>query len=151
MTILSEQCDFAVTLDGHAKDISIALGPGGRFRLTPFYDVLTAQPSLDAGQIQRKKFKLAMSVGKSRHYPAGNILPRHFLQTAALADVGAKLMQTILDDLAESALNQTDAVIEALPRGIPHPLVTSVRAAIENRARLLADAASEGGKVMAAP
>ena len=46
--------------DGHAKNFSIMLGPGGGFRLTPFYDVLSAQPSLDAGQIQQKKFKLAM-------------------------------------------------------------------------------------------
>jgi serine/threonine-protein kinase HipA len=46
--------------DGHAKNFSIMLGPGGRFRLTPLYDVLSAQPSLDAGQIQQKKFKLAM-------------------------------------------------------------------------------------------
>ena len=46
--------------DGHAKNFSIMLGPGGGFRLTPLYDVLSAQPSLDAGQIQQKKFKLAM-------------------------------------------------------------------------------------------
>jgi len=36
--------------DGHAKNFSIFLAPGGRYRLTPFYDVLTAQPSLDAHQ-----------------------------------------------------------------------------------------------------
>lgn len=40
--------------DGHAKNFSIFLSPGGRFRMTPLYDVLTAQPSLDAGQIPRK-------------------------------------------------------------------------------------------------
>jgi serine/threonine-protein kinase HipA len=38
--------------DGHAKNFSIFLGAGGRYRMTPLYDVLTAQPSLDAGQIQ---------------------------------------------------------------------------------------------------
>jgi serine/threonine-protein kinase HipA len=54
--------------DGHAKNFSVFITPGGRFRMTPAYDVLTAQPSLDAGQIPRKKFKLAMSVGKNRHY-----------------------------------------------------------------------------------
>ena len=31
--------------DGHAKNFSVFLGPGGSFRLTPLYDVLTAQPS----------------------------------------------------------------------------------------------------------
>ena len=54
--------------DGHAKNFSMFLSPGGRFRMTPLYDVLTAQPSLDDGQIPRKKFKLAMSVGTNRHY-----------------------------------------------------------------------------------
>ena len=49
--------------DGHAKNFSIFLGRGGRFKLTPVYDVLTAQPSLDTRQIERKHLKLAMSVG----------------------------------------------------------------------------------------
>lgn len=126
--------------DGHAKNFSITLGPGGRFRLTPLYDVLTAQPSLDAGQMQMKKFKLAMSVGMSRHYPIASIVPRHFLQTAEQAGVGAPLMRALREDLAATALDKTDAVIGTLPRAFPDQLVTSVRAAIAARARLLANA-----------
>ena len=61
--------------DGHAKNFSIFLAPGGGFRMTPLYDVLTAQPSLAAHQIQQKKFRLAMSVGKNRHYEIHDILP----------------------------------------------------------------------------
>lgn len=49
--------------DGHAKNFSLALRPGGRYRMTPHYDVLTAQLSLDAKQIQHKAFRMAMSVG----------------------------------------------------------------------------------------
>ena len=59
--------------DGHAKNFSIFLGPGGRFYLTPLYDVLTAQPSLDDRLIERKQMKLAMSVGTSRHYKIEDI------------------------------------------------------------------------------
>lgn len=129
--------------DGHAKNFSITLGPGGRFHLTPLYDVLTAQPSLDAGQIQQKKFKLAMSVGKNRHYPVDRIMPRHFLQTAELAGVGAPLMRTIFEDLAANAEKQTDAVIASLPKDFPDQLVTSVRAAVKSRAALLANAPGE--------
>jgi serine/threonine-protein kinase HipA len=129
--------------DGHAKNFSVAIGPGGRFRLTALYDVLSAQPSLDAGQIRIRKFKLAMSVGKNRHYPIGDILPRHFLQTAALAGVGASLVRAIFADLAATAVAQTDAVIASLPRGFPDPLVTSVRAAVRERARLLAAAPAD--------
>ncbi|WFU85618.1 HipA domain-containing protein [Bradyrhizobium sp. CIAT3101] len=31
--------------DGHAKNFSIFLAPGGRYHLTPLYDVLTASPA----------------------------------------------------------------------------------------------------------
>ena len=129
--------------DGHAKNFSTTLGPGGRFRLTPLYDVLTVQPSLDAGQIQRKKFKLAMSVGKNNHYPVDNIMPRHFLQTAELAGVGSPLMRTIFEDLAANAEKKTDAVISSLPKDFPDQLVTSVRAAVKSRVRLLAGTSAE--------
>lgn len=36
--------------DGHAKNFSVFLHPGGRFGMTPLYDVMSAQPALDAHQ-----------------------------------------------------------------------------------------------------
>jgi serine/threonine-protein kinase HipA len=93
--------------DGHAKNFSIFLGPGGRFRMTPLYDVVTAQPSLDADQIPRKKFKLAMSAGKSRHYAIREIMPRHFMQTADLAGVGTTVMRAIFEDIAANRTTGT--------------------------------------------
>ncbi|MEP5758520.1 MAG: HipA domain-containing protein [Litoreibacter sp.] len=36
--------------DGHAKNFSIALRPGGGFQMTPLYDILTAQKAVDDGQ-----------------------------------------------------------------------------------------------------
>ena len=126
--------------DGHAKNFSITLGPGGRFHLTPLYDVLTAQPSLDAGQIQQKKFKLAMSVGRNRHYLVDNIMPRHFLQTAELAGVGMPLMRTLFEEIADTAVGRTDTVMESLPPGFPEQLIASVSQAIRQRTKLVADA-----------
>ncbi|TPI35809.1 type II toxin-antitoxin system HipA family toxin [Mesorhizobium sp. B3-1-6] len=125
--------------DGHAKNFSIFLGPGGRFRMTPLYDVLTAQPSLDAGQIPRKKFKLAMSAGKSRHYSIHEIVPRHFMQTADVSGVGTSLMRKVLEDISENAERRTEAVISSLPRHFPAQLVESVRSAIIRRAIILAE------------
>jgi serine/threonine-protein kinase HipA len=125
--------------DGHAKNFSVFITPGGRFRMTPAYDVLTAQPSLDAGQIPRKKFKLAMSVGKNRHYDVHEIVPRHFLQTADLARVGLPAMRSIIEDLGEAASRKAVAVIEALPQDFPGQLVDSVMTAINERSRLLAE------------
>lgn len=64
-TVLKAQILFWLigATDGHAKNFSVFLGPGGSYHLTLLYDVLTAQPSLEAGQIERKQMKLAMSVG----------------------------------------------------------------------------------------
>jgi serine/threonine-protein kinase HipA len=123
--------------DGHAKNFSIFLSSGGAFRMTPLYDVLSAQPSLDANQIQRKQFRLAMSVGKSRHYAMSEILPRHFVQTAEIAGVGAALVHSIFKDLAENAEQAIGATIDELPDGFPEATTNSIRAAMRHRIDLL--------------
>lgn len=123
--------------DGHAKNFSIFLTPGGRYRMTPLYDVLSAQPSLDAHQIGRKKFKLAMSVGKNRHYALNDIVPRHFVQTAAIAGIGTPLMRTLFADLAAKAPYQTSAAINALSFGLPQDMVESISNGIAHRVRLI--------------
>ncbi|KAB1085071.1 type II toxin-antitoxin system HipA family toxin [Neorhizobium galegae] len=123
--------------DGHAKNFSIFVSPGGRFRMTPLYDVLTAQPSLDQGQIPRKKFKLAMSVGKNRHYAIHDIMPRHFMQTADLVGVGTPTMRAIFDDIEANAKRQVEAVIQSLPGSFPDQLLSSTIAAIEHRGGLI--------------
>jgi serine/threonine-protein kinase HipA len=125
--------------DGHAKNFSVFITPGGRFRMTPAYDVLTAQPSLDAGQISRKKFKLAMSVGKNRHYDIHEIMPRHFLQTADLARIGLPAVRSIIENMGEVAPRKAAAVIEALPQNFPGQLIDSVMRAINERSRLLSE------------
>ena len=85
-TLLKAQLIFWLigATDGHAKNFSIFLNPGGGFALTPLYDVLSAQPSLDARQIERKQMKLAMSVGSNNHYRIDEIQPRHFVQTGSV-------------------------------------------------------------------
>jgi serine/threonine-protein kinase HipA len=123
--------------DGHAKNFSIFLGPGGRFRMTPLYDVLSAQPSLDANQIQRKQFKLAMSVGRSRHYAVGEILPRHFIQTAEISGVATGMVRSIFKQLAENAEQAIATAIDELPDGFPEGMTDSIRAAISHRIDLL--------------
>ena len=127
--------------DGHAKDFSIFNAPGGRFRLTPVYDVLTAQPSLDDGQINHKAFRLAMSVGRNRHYAVDDILPRHFVQTAELAGVGTSVARDICADLAELAAPQVARVLQSLPPNFPDALARSIADAITERSNRLLQAA----------
>lgn len=125
--------------DGHAKNFSIFLSPGGRYRLTPLYDVLTAQPSLDTGQIPRRKFKLAMSFGKNRHYQIQDIMPRHFMQTAELAGIGKPIVNALFDELSTGTENKIASLAEALPPDFPATLVDSVMAALRHRTRLLVE------------
>ncbi len=90
--------------DGHAKNFSIYLGRGGRFKLTPVCDVLTAQPSLVTRQIERKQMKLAMFVGERRHYRLDEIKGRHFVQTKARAGLPGSLAKEVLEEVAQAAV-----------------------------------------------
>ncbi len=119
--------------DGHAKNVSIFLGPGGRFHLTPFYDVLTAQPSLDARQIERKQMKLAMSVGESRHYRIDEIKGRHFIQTVERAGLPGSLAVAALEEVAKAGESAMKKVEKELPSGFPQKIHASVKAALTSR------------------
>ena len=119
--------------DGHAKNFSIFLGPGGRFNMTPLYDVLTAQPSLDANQIVKKQMKLAMSAGDSRHYAIEYIQGRHFVQTAERAGLPAIIAKNALEEIAKDAETALKAVEKELPVGFPEEIYSSVQRSLKSR------------------
>jgi serine/threonine-protein kinase HipA len=119
--------------DGHAKNFSVFIGPRGRFRLTPLYDVLTVQPSLDARQIERKKMKLAMSVGNSRHYALHDIQGRHFIQTAERAGLPGAMAAAVLEEVKRNADKAMKAVEDELPPDFPVQLHASVRSGFQAR------------------
>lgn len=126
--------------DGHAKNFSLFLGPGGSYRLTPLYDVLTAQPSLDAGQVQRKQMKLSMSVGTNRHYRIDEIQRRHFVQTATAAGLPKSAIATVLEEVADKAAKAFETVEASLPKDFPASLHASVRRCVKQRLDVLAAA-----------
>ncbi len=123
--------------DGHAKNFSLALLPGGRFRMTPFYDVLTVQPTLDANQLNRKDFKLAMRFGKSNHCKVGDIIGRHIMETGVESGLSRKAIADIFEDIQASAETAMDKTFAALPAGFPEVLVTSICSAVLDRLRHL--------------
>lgn len=123
--------------DGHAKNFSIFLGPGNTYRLTPLYDVLTAQPSLECRQIERKQMKLAMSVGTSNHYGIEEIQQRHFIQTAEAAGLPKQLTAQALAEVANSANAALSLVEKALPAEFPLAIHESVHRALKKRLRIL--------------
>lgn len=120
-------CWLIGATDAHAKNFSIFLGPGGRFAMTPIYDVLTAQPSLDARQIVPQQMKLAMSVGRNRHYAIGYIEARHFVQTAERAHLPGTIAREALDEVVRDAKLAMESVEKQLPRGFPEALHASTR------------------------
>ena len=123
--------------DGHAKNFSVHLGPYGTFSLTPFYDVLTAQPSLDAGQIERKQMKLAMLAGTGRHYRMDEIQGRHFVQTVERAGLPGALATGVLEDVVKSVDSAVESVVKQLPKGFPEAIHTSVVDGMKTRLRAI--------------
>lgn len=103
--------------DGHAKNFSIHLLPGGRFRLAPLYDVMSAYTAMGDGpnQWSPRELKLAMAlVGKNRHYEAEHIQRRHFNSTARRLGFGEDAEALLQDFIA-----RTPAVVEQVQREVP--------------------------------
>lgn len=129
--------------DGHAKNFSIFLEPGGRFSLTPFYDVLSAQPAADRGQIAPPKFRLAMPAGTSRHYRLSEVMGRHFVQTGKAAGLGADLMRRAISELLDLETNAVSQARAAMPADFADEVHDSIAAAIDRRLPHLASALEE--------
>lgn len=127
--------------DGHAKNFSLSLMPGGRFHLTPLYDVMSAQPAVDAGQLRHNKMKFAMTVGSNRHYVVGDILPRHFRQTANSSGVPDASMENIFAELGRDVPDALEKTANLMPSGFPQTLLDSITRGALNRLRLLEQAA----------
>jgi serine/threonine-protein kinase HipA len=119
--------------DGHAKNFSVFLSQGGRFHLTPLYDVISAQPSVDRKQILLKQFRLAMAVGSKRHYKVMWIAPRHFYETAKKSGVGEGVVRDILEELRDSAPSAVDTVVSGLPKGFPESVANSIQKGVKRR------------------
>ena len=106
--------------DGHAKNFSLFLRPGGRFELTPFYDVLTAQPGFDRKQIRHREYRLAMSVGARAHYRIDEVLGRHFVESGKAAGLGPTLMRREIDEVRAAAQEAPERALGEMPADF-HP------------------------------
>ncbi len=129
--------------DGHAKNFSIFLKPGGRYSLTPFYDVLSAQPAFDTGQIQQSRFRLAMSAGKNRHYRIDEVMGRHFVQSGRAAGLGSVALRQVIESILDTAKDAGVKARAEMPDDFADGIHESVAAAIDKRLSLLAHALDE--------
>lgn len=129
--------------DGHAKNFSIFIRPGGRYELTPFYDVLSAQPVFDARHIPHNKYKLAMSAGASRKYQILNITGPHFIETAKEAGIGPTIITKVVTEIIRDAAMAPDHALSSMPEGFETSIHESIATAIHARLRQLELALAE--------
>jgi serine/threonine-protein kinase HipA len=125
--------------DGHAKNFSLALGAQGRFRLAPLYDILSLAPVIDAGRLQRRRFRLAMSF--DGHYGVDEILPRHIEAEAVAGGLPPGIALSVLRETCEvmpSALERTDADLgPVIPETVREPIARRARSAAQQMLELL--------------
>lgn len=114
--------------DGHAKNFSVFIEPEGRFRLTPFYDILSVYPVFGGRGLNRRDAKLAMGLAssKGKKYAIEQIFPRHFFQTAKAVGFERSAMEEILKELADAV----DAVIERVTQQLPASFPSTISNAI---------------------
>lgn len=122
--------------DGHAKNFSIHHHRGGRFALTPLYDVLSAWPIIGNGpnQIAYPRARLAMAVRgeKNMHYALREIQTRHWRRLAQVCGPAVWEQMEVLVATVDTAL----ATVEAeLPRTFPGRVWETIAKGMRKQAR----------------
>ena len=121
-TLFSTQILFWLleATDGHAKNFSIFLEPGGTFRLTPLYDIMSVAPLTATGALPKRKVKLAMGLlGKNKHYRIADIEPRHFVTTAKAIGIPESQAREIMANFAHRAPSVVTELQSELPKDFP--------------------------------
>lgn len=126
--------------DGHAKNFSVFILPGGRLRLAPLYDVLSLYPVMGRGanQVDPHRAALAMAVqGTHRHYRLKEIHRWHWVA------MGRKLgLETDPVTVIEGVLGRTETVLAAvearLSDGYPRRLFAAVADGMRKASRKVA-------------
>jgi len=114
-------------IDGHGKNFSIFLEQGGRFRLTPIYDVISAYPLAEKRQVEYRNMKMAMALnGKNKHYAWHEIMPRHWFDESKKVDFPETEMQAIIDQTIETIDTVITDVSSRLPDNFPADISKSI-------------------------
>ncbi len=118
-------------IDGHAKNFSIFLKQGGRFHLTPVYDVISAYPLAKKRQIEYRKMNMAMALhGKNTHFRWDQIMPRHWFDEAKKVGFPESEMQDIIDqalDKIDTIISQVNSVLPSdFPDNMANPIFDGI-------------------------
>jgi serine/threonine-protein kinase HipA len=122
-------------IDGHAKNFSIFLRAGGRFQLTPLYDVLSAHPMVAKRQLEYKDLTMAMALhGSNTHYKIHEIMPRHWYNEAKRASYPKIEMEAVIDSVIMQLDGIVSKVASELPKGFPEHIATPIFEGMRNHA-----------------
>ena len=127
--------------DGHGKNFSIAHLPGGRYRATPIYDVLSAHPVIGTGKnrISPQKAKLAMALrGSTNYYLIEKIQRRHWITQAQQVGLGAEAAEQLIEEVIESTEAVTGEVSQLLPEDFPVDLAEAIFSGMKKHCAKLA-------------
>ncbi len=129
--------------DGHAKNFSLFIRPGGRYQLTPLYDVISAYPVVGHGpnQISPFKVKLAMAVrSQNAHWKMNDILRRHWVAVGTrhgVVTADGQPVDKLLDDLVARTPEVIHQVKRKLPEAFPMSLAHSILQGLEQASQRL--------------
>lgn len=131
-------------IDGHAKNFSIFLTPGG-YKLTPLYDVMSVAPYTS---LSLHKVKFAMSLGDKGYYRLKQVQPRHLYQTAK----NSGLHKTLVDEQISLILSRVDDAVQHMTvlsekMGMPQVTVEKIVTIVLSQAKKLADAQAPQGQL----
>jgi serine/threonine-protein kinase HipA len=132
--------------DGHAKNFSIHLQPGGGYRLTPLYDILSTYPiqGRAANQLDSRKAKLAMAVrSRNAHYRLHDIHRWHWVSMAEA--LGLKGVEDMIDEIVERVPKAIETVADRLPPNFPSAVFDSIGHGMRHAAERMSNEANKRG------
>ena len=115
--------------DGHAKNFSIAHLPGGRYQLTPLYDILSAYPVTGPGnhQVAWQKCKLAMAVhGTSNYYLINRIQRRHWITQGEQTGLSRQQVEQMIEEIVTTTEDVIRRTERLLPQDFPAEVADSI-------------------------
>ena len=122
--------------DGHAKNFSVFLLPGGGYRMTPLYDVISVWPVIGHGPnlVAWQEARLAMAVrSKNVHYELARIQTRHWQRLAQRsgAEGAWEAMQTLVTRVEPAIF----AVQSQLPADFPERTAQTIFDGLRRQSR----------------
>lgn len=120
--------------DAHAKNYALLHGSGGRVRLAPLYDIVSALPY---PELEFERLKLAMKIG--RKYRVRDIGPHQWQKLAEGLRLDPDETVRRISDLARRMIDSLDTVrAEAARGGMTHSIIDRLVELLQRRGRTVA-------------